>query len=80
MFDVYKCAYCKKESPVEEMEVCMHGQMHRYVCDLKCMRLFYNPPKKAAESICDLCNKHDSGLVKGVCKECRDRYDIREGE
>lgn len=46
MSDVKRCAACGKESPVSEMEICMHNQMHQYVCDSKCMRDFYNPPKK----------------------------------
>lgn len=41
-----RCAACGKEKPVGEMETCMHAQMHRYVCDSKCMNDFYNPPKK----------------------------------
>src|SRR5690606_19708334 len=41
-------AACGNEKPVSEMETCMHAQMHRYVCDLKCMIDFYNPPKNAA--------------------------------
>jgi hypothetical protein len=36
-----KCASCRKEKPVENMETCMHAQMHRYVCDSKCMSDFY---------------------------------------
>ena len=28
------------------MKTCMHNQMHRYVCDTKCMNDFYNPLKK----------------------------------
>ena len=28
------------------MKTCMHNQMHRYVCDTKCMNDFYNPMKK----------------------------------
>ena len=46
MSDVKRCAACGKENPVSEMEVCMHLQMHRYVCDSKCMTDFYNLPKK----------------------------------
>jgi len=46
MSDVKRCAACGKENPVSEMKVCMHHQMHRYVCDSKCMTDFYNPPKK----------------------------------
>lgn len=42
---VKRCAACRKEKPVSEMKTCMHAQMHRYVCDSKCMRDFYNPPK-----------------------------------
>lgn len=37
MSDVKRCAACGKENPVSEMKVCMHHQMHRYVCDSKCM-------------------------------------------
>jgi len=36
-----RCAACGKEKPSTEMKVCMHHQMHRYVCDLKCMWDFY---------------------------------------
>lgn len=46
MGDVKRCAACGKENPVSEMKVCMHQQMHRYVCDSKCMTDFYNQPKK----------------------------------
>ena len=46
MSEVKRCAACGKENPVSEMKVCMHHQMHRYVCDSKCMTDFYNPPKK----------------------------------
>lgn len=46
MSDVKRCAACGKENPVSEMKVCMHSQMHNYVCDSKCMTDFYNPPKK----------------------------------
>ena len=46
MSKVTKCAACGKEKPVGEMKTCMHAQMHRYVCDSKCMNDFYNPPKK----------------------------------
>lgn len=42
-----RCAACGEERPVSEMKTCMHNQMHRYVCDAKCMHDFYNPPKKA---------------------------------
>ena len=36
------CANCGTEKPVEEMQVCMDSrQMHRYVCDTKCMIGFY---------------------------------------
>ena len=50
MSDVKRCAACGKENPVSEMKVCMHHQMHRYVCDSKCMTDFYNPPKKPADA------------------------------
>lgn len=46
MSGVKRCAACGKENPVSEMKTCMHNQMHRYVCDMKCMDDFYNPPKK----------------------------------
>lgn len=42
-----RCAACGEERPVSEMKTCMHNQMHRYVCDSKCMHDFYNPPKQA---------------------------------
>ena len=42
---VERCAACGNAKPVSEMETCMHNQMHRYVCDSKCMNDFYNPPK-----------------------------------
>lgn len=45
MSDVQRCAACRKEKPVSEMKVCMHAEMHNYVCDSKCMHDFYNPPK-----------------------------------
>jgi hypothetical protein len=48
MSGLTKCAACRKEKPVSEMKTCMHNQMHRYVCDAKCMHDFYNPPKKPA--------------------------------
>ena len=43
--DVKRCAACRTEKPVSEMKVCMHAEMHNYVCDSKCMNDFYNPPK-----------------------------------
>ena len=46
--DVQRCAACGTEKPVSEMKTCMHAQMHRYVCDMKCMNDFYNPPPKQA--------------------------------
>jgi len=42
---VKQCAACGNAQPVSEMKICMHNQMHRYVCDSKCMNDFYNPPK-----------------------------------
>ena len=36
-----KCAACGKEKPSHKMDVCMHNQMHNYVCDSKCMTKFY---------------------------------------
>lgn len=48
MNNTKRCAACRQEKPVSEMKVCMHNQMHRYVCDMKCMNDFYNPPKKTA--------------------------------
>jgi len=39
---IRKCATCGKESPALDMKTCMdHRQMHRYVCDSKCMMDFY---------------------------------------
>lgn len=38
---MHKCAACGIERPLNTMEVCMHNQMHRYVCDMKCMIKFY---------------------------------------
>ena len=36
------CASCGIEQPASEMKVCMDSrQMHRYVCDSKCMIEFY---------------------------------------
>lgn len=46
MGEVKRCAACGKKNPASEMKVCMHHQMHRYVCDSKCMTDFYNQPKK----------------------------------
>lgn len=46
MSEMKRCAACGKENLVSEMKVCMHHQMHRYVCDSKCMTDFYNLPKK----------------------------------
>lgn len=50
MSDVKRCAACGKENHVAEMKTCMHNQMHRYVCDMKCMDDFYNPPKTPTAS------------------------------
>ncbi len=37
-----KCANCGKEKSAKELSVCMdYRQMHRYVCDSKCMAQFY---------------------------------------
>lgn len=46
MSELKKCAACRKESNFSDMKVCMHNQMHYYVCDSKCMDDFYNPPKQ----------------------------------
>ena len=46
-----RCAACGEERPVSEMKTCMHNQMHRYVCDSKCMHDFYNPPKQASAQL-----------------------------
>tara|TARA_Y100000780_G_scaffold182463_1_gene168487 strand:- start:3074 stop:3313 length:240 start_codon:yes stop_codon:yes gene_type:complete len=35
------------------MKTCMHNQMHRYVCDAKCMNDFYNPPPKQDQHAAD---------------------------
>ena len=45
---VYKCANseCRKVLDNKTMETCYYGQMHYYVCDSKCMNLFYNPKKE----------------------------------
>ena len=40
--EMSKCAACGKEKPWKEMLVCMdYRQMHRYVCNSKCMKAFY---------------------------------------
>ena len=46
--ELKKCAACRTEKPVSKMKVCMHAEMHRYVCDSKCMADFYSGPKKDA--------------------------------
>ncbi|MDH1234442.1 hypothetical protein [Stutzerimonas stutzeri] len=46
MSEERKCSACGKKKAVSEMKTCMHNQMHRYVCDTKCMNDFYSPPKK----------------------------------
>ena len=46
MSEMKRCSACGKENLVSEMKACMHHQMHRYVCDSKCMTDFYNLPKK----------------------------------
>ena len=46
MSEERKCSACGKKKAVSEMKTCMHNQMHRYVCDTKCMNDFYNPPKR----------------------------------
>ena len=60
MSDVKRCSACGKEKPVAEMKTCMHNQMHRYVCDMKCMDDFYNPPKTptASEKIAALATEN----------------------
>jgi hypothetical protein len=40
-----RCACCGTEKQVYQMKVCMHAQMHRYVCDTKCMNDFYKKLK-----------------------------------
>jgi hypothetical protein len=35
------CASCGAKKQVDLMKTCMHAQMHRYVCDTKCMNEFY---------------------------------------
>ena len=35
------CACCGAKKDVSKMLVCMHAQMHRYVCDMTCMNMFY---------------------------------------
>lgn len=42
--DKKKCANCGKEIDLDDkssFKTCMHNQMHRYVCDQKCMMEFY---------------------------------------
>jgi hypothetical protein len=42
--DKKKCANCGKEIDLDDkssFKICMHNQMHRYVCDSKCMMEFY---------------------------------------
>lgn len=48
--ELKRCAACRKERPVSDMKTCMHNQMHRYVCDSKCMHDFYNPPKAEVQT------------------------------
>jgi len=48
--EVKRCSACGTKKPVSEMKTCMHAQMHRYVCNTKCMNDFYNPPTAAAMS------------------------------
>ena len=36
-----KCANCRKEIAQATATICMHAQMHRYVCNTKCMNEFY---------------------------------------
>lgn len=39
-----KCANCSKDINVDNsssFKICMHNQMHSYVCDSKCMIEFY---------------------------------------
>jgi hypothetical protein len=36
------CATCGREGDVSKMQTCIDWrQMHRYVCDAKCMKKFY---------------------------------------
>lgn len=40
---IVRCAACGKTKTFNEMKVCMDSrQMHRYVCDSKCMVAFYS--------------------------------------
>lgn len=42
--DKKKCANCGKAIDLDDkssFKTCMHNQMHRYVCDSKCMMEFY---------------------------------------
>ncbi|MGM8935116.1 hypothetical protein ACS8E9_09565 [Pseudomonas neustonica] len=65
--DVQRCAACGTEKPVSEMETCMHAQMHRYVCDMKCMNAFYNPPpKQALEPAGSYQKGYDEGRNQGT--------------
>lgn len=36
-----KCASCRKEIVQHRALVCMQNQMHRYVCNTKCMNELY---------------------------------------
>jgi len=65
--DVQRCAACGTEKPVSEMETCMHAQMHRYVCDMKFMNAFYNPPpKQALEPAGSYQKGYDEGRNQGT--------------
>ena len=65
--EVQRCAACGTEKPVSEMKTCMHAQMHRYVCDMKCMNDFYNPPpKQALEPAGSYQKGYDEGRHQGT--------------
>ena len=66
--DVKRCAACRTEKPVSEMKVCMHAEMHNYVCDSKCMNDFYNPPKVPTD-------KERIAALEAECERLREALD-----
>lgn len=67
--DKRKCANCGGDIDLDDkssFKTCMHNQIHRYVCDSKCMKEFYGckqNPNGAA-------NNQFDGLTRRITASC----------
>lgn len=75
--DKKKCANCGKEIDLDDkssFKTCMHNQMHRYVCDSKCMMEFYGykPKNRKSKKECISCGNQEWTIDDtGRCESCR---------